>query len=76
MTDRSYVGSYDSLNIRLLQWLQEDRALGIVHETPMVDTHIITLWGLASMKMEILLEFIQLTLMMKSIKYQKMFFTE
>ncbi|AYE34025.1 IdeS/Mac family cysteine endopeptidase [Clostridium septicum] len=45
LTDVSYIGSYDLFNIRLLEWLQEDKALGIVHRTLASYDHIITLWG-------------------------------
>ena len=45
LTDRSYVGTYDLLNNRLLEWLKKDIALGISHKTPTIYDHIITLWG-------------------------------
>ena len=45
LVDVSYVGSYDLFNIRLLEWLQENKALGIVHRTLASYDHIITLWG-------------------------------
>ncbi|WP_066675018.1 IdeS/Mac family cysteine endopeptidase [Clostridium septicum] len=45
LTDRSYVGTYDLLNNRLLEWLKKDVALGISHKTIAVYDHIITLWG-------------------------------
>ena len=44
--DRSTVTKFDVLNMRLLQWLKEDRALGIAHKTFSATTnHIITVWG-------------------------------
>ncbi|QAS59398.1 hypothetical protein EI377_00350 [Clostridium septicum] len=45
LIDVCYIGPYDLLNIRLLEWLQEDKALGIVHRTLASYDHIITLWG-------------------------------
>ncbi|QBJ74449.1 hypothetical protein C6H62_01745 [Clostridium chauvoei] len=46
LTDVCYIGPYDLLNSRLLEWLQEDKVLGISHENVGVNyNHIITLWG-------------------------------
>ncbi|WLF69154.1 IdeS/Mac family cysteine endopeptidase [Clostridium septicum] len=46
LIDVCYIGAYDLLNIRLLEWLQEDKVLGISHENAGVNyNHIITLWG-------------------------------
>ncbi|KGM96913.1 hypothetical protein Z968_05325 [Clostridium novyi A str. 4552] len=45
LSDRSYTGLYEVLNSRIIQWLNEDRMLGISHSTPFYNDHIITLWG-------------------------------